>query len=62
MASKREGGKRGGDGKRNLLSCQSGGNALRYRKTGNRQSRNRGLLAAGQLAGRYNCAALLCSG
>lgn len=27
-----------------------------YRKTGNRQSRNRGLLAAGQLAGRYNCA------
>ena len=33
-----------------------------YRKTGNRQSRNRELLAAGQLAGRYNCAALLCAG
>lgn len=27
-----------------------------YRATGNQQSRNRGLLAAGNLAGRYNCA------
>lgn len=27
-----------------------------YRVTGNRSSKNRGLLAAGNLAGRYNCA------